>query len=141
MTNVSKTETATHQVYEQNGRWQDGLGGSHYTQADAIRAIEDRVARNEHKGINTLTKADGVAMIAGLLVVVFLCYATVWNFNRQFFFSSIGYAAGAVASIYLFYKFFMGTLPSFRTKTYIALVFLVIATHFILLYGLGIKIL
>lgn len=133
MANVKETATASHSVYEQNGKWHDGFGGEHFTQADAIHAIESRISDNQNKGINTLSKADGVAMLVYVLFVCGLGYATFWHFVRGQFFSSIGFAAGCVIAVFVFFRFFMHTLPSFRIKMYVLMVFLLIASHFILL--------
>ncbi|MEB0208605.1 hypothetical protein [Pseudomonas sp. CCC3.1] len=141
MAKVNKVEAAPQRIYKQGERWHDGLGGEHFTEADAVRAIENHVASNEREGINTLTKADGIAMLVYVLFIVFLGYGAVWSLNHGLVFRALGFAAGAVAAVYIFYKFFMGTLPSFRFKTYIALVFLVIASHFILLKFFNIQLL
>ncbi|WP_339414748.1 hypothetical protein [Pseudomonas sp. RL_105y_Pfl1_103] len=132
MKKVEKTESIGKPYYDDNEkRWKDSAGNTSFTKQDAKHAIESEINAREGRGINTLRPVDGFAMLVALFGLLCLGWIAVHGLYRQPFLA-IGCAAGFVFGVYLFFKFFMHTMPSFRTKIYLWLVAITLVANFLL---------
>lgn len=141
MRKVKKTESAVEAYYQDDEKkWKDTAGNSSYTEKDAKLAIEREVLEREGRGINTLRPADGVAIIIAIFGLFVLGGMATLGLNRQPLLA-IACGIGFIIGVYVFFKFFMHTMPSFRTKVYLALIALLLISNFVLSKYFGIHIL
>lgn len=141
MRKIDKTESIIESYFQDNeNKWKDTAGNSSYTEKDAKLAIEREILERESRGINTLRPSDGLAIFIALFVQLCQGWIAANGFHRQPLLA-IGCAVGFVFGWYLFFKFFMGTMPSFRTKVYLALIALLLISNVVLPKYFGINVL
>ncbi|WP_065946905.1 hypothetical protein [Pseudomonas sp. 1 R 17] len=141
MRKVKKTESMVEPYYQDDEKkWKDTAGNSSYTEKDAKLAMEREVLEREDRGINTLRPADGIAIIIAIFGLFILGGMATLGLNRNPLLA-ITCGIGFVVGMYVFFKFFMHTMPSFRTKVYLALIALLLISNFVLSKYFGIHIL
>lgn len=132
MRKVEKTEGIIKARYhDDEKKWKDSAGNTSYSEQDARLAIESEITNRESIGINTLRPSDGVAMIIAVFGLVLLGGGAIMGLSRQPL-VAIACGVGFVLGCYLFFKFFMVTMPSFRTKVYLGLVALFLIANWLL---------
>lgn len=132
MRKVEKTEGIIEARYhDDEKKWKDSAGNTSYSEQDARLAIESEITSRESYGLNTLRPSDGVAMIIAVFGLVLLGGGAIMGLSRQPI-VAMACAVSFVLGCYLFFKFFMGTMPSFRTKVYLGLVALFLMANFLL---------
>lgn len=144
MSKVKKVVSGGNSVFHDNGKWKDTVGGSHNTEAQAKFSLQKEIQDREFEGVNTLTKVDGFGLMIWFCLEIFLFGMSYMWIAGGSLMIGIAFLTPAVVILVLGYKFFFGTLPSFREKVYfslagIGIVAFIILKYFDLLKPFGIR--
>lgn len=144
MKKVSKVVSGGNPVFEQDGKWKDTMGGSHNTQAQANFSLQKEIQDREYEGVNTLTRMDGFGLIIWFCLEIFLFGMSYMWIAGGSLIVGLTFLTPGMVILVLGYKFFFGTLPSFREKVYfslagIGIVIFIILKYFDLLKPFGIR--
>ena len=132
MKKVKDVKSSAQSVFQENGKWNDTVGGSHNSRAQAEFALLKEIQEREYEGTNTFTKIDGVFLLIWSVAQIILYFIAYGAFKDSSFLGGLLFGSIGFTLSFAGYKFFFNTMPSFRENLYIAIGGILIFGYFIL---------